>query len=438
MTPNYDLAVKESINTLNEYGFNSIPINLDIIFTELKRTIKKCSYSKFSIQSGLSIDEICEYFESDLGACVYDRSRERYVIYYNDTKLNPALDRFTIAHELGHFFLNHYEYVDTDILLRKPLSEKKYKKFENEANCFARNLLAPVPLVNRVTNIKSTNSTTDIMNAFDVSFKAAKARLDFYKVDNYRMTADYYTYFNTYTISYGYYCLNCKNSEVDNSKHCKICGQGYSVFEKGVDRVLYDGLELDSNMKLKVCPKCLNSYFSENEDKCNICGQYLFNDCSNDFCGITKLSGNTRCCPECGSDTTFVYSGILKNWEDSLIFQLNKLEFESDLCGKYGKSIEIDDWSFFVFELKNNNKEYISKLLEHTTAKLCGSTLIIYAPNPIIKEKLDNQYILEIIMDNLEPEFSIKADNIEIACIEDFYPKHSATIDKIDDSDIPF
>ncbi|WP_423828267.1 ImmA/IrrE family metallo-endopeptidase [Sporotomaculum syntrophicum] len=52
----------------------------------------------------MNIPEICDYFESDLGACAYNRDQEKYVIYYNDTKNNRGLKRFTVAHELGHIF----------------------------------------------------------------------------------------------------------------------------------------------------------------------------------------------------------------------------------------------------------------------------------------------------------------------------------------------
>lgn len=439
MIADYNLAVLESINLLKDYNYNQIPIDFDIVLKAIRRTVRTCSYTKFGEKTNQSIEEICEYFESDLGACAYDRKTERYVIYYNDTKSNIGLERFTIAHELGHIFLEHHIKANTDIMLRKGISERIYKAFENEANCFARNFLAPHPLVNLVTDISSTSSVNEIADAFNISYEAAIARRSFMPYDSYRIKSEHRRYFNKYKILYGYYCLNCRNGEVGHSRYCKICGAEHSVFVKGVDRLFYNGLELNKDMKLGVCPRCLNSNIPEHEDNCNTCGQYLYNDCINEYCDTAKLSGKTRRCPKCSSITTFVHSGILKDWEDSLAYQLNKLEFEQELCGKYGRVKKINDWAVLGFDLGLEGHEYASNLLEHTTAKLCENTLVIYAPKPLIKEKLSNQHVLEIIMDYLEPELNIKASKIEIACLEDFYPIHNVpAAGQIEDSDIPF
>lgn len=76
MTANYKKVIIESIKTLHEYGFNSIPIDLNIIINALHRTISLCSHSEFSKQPGMNINEICDYFESDLGACAYNKDSE--------------------------------------------------------------------------------------------------------------------------------------------------------------------------------------------------------------------------------------------------------------------------------------------------------------------------------------------------------------------------
>jgi Zn-dependent peptidase ImmA (M78 family) len=423
MIADYNSAVIESINLLKDYGYNQIPIDLNIVLKALRRTVRICSYTKFAAKNNLTIAEICEYFESDLGACAYDRKTERYVIYYNDTKLHEGLERFTIAHELGHIFLKHHIKANTDVFLRKGLSEGIYKAFENEANCFARNYLAPHPLVNLVTNISNNRSIYEIMDAFNISYEAAITRRNLMQNDGYRIKSEHKEYFNTYKILYGYYCMKCKNSKAGDSRYCKVCGEEYSVFVKGADRVFYEGLDLDGNMKLKVCPNCLNSVIPESENRCGVCGQYLYNDCSNIFCEEEKLSGYIRCCPKCSSATTFLQSGILKDWKNSLEFQLNKSEFEQKLCGKYGSVKELDNWVVLSLDLLLEGKDFAGKLLEHTTAKLCGDTLLIYAPKPLIKEKLRNQDVLDLIMANLEPELGIKAVKIEIACFEDFYPE---------------
>lgn len=119
------------------------------------------------------------------GACAYDHKKERYVIYYNDTKKNEGLTRFTIAHELGHIFLEHHKRADTDIMLRKGISASVYKAFENGANCFARNFLSPQPLVPLVTDITQDYSIDEIKEAFNISHDAAITRRKLFKNNSY-------------------------------------------------------------------------------------------------------------------------------------------------------------------------------------------------------------------------------------------------------------
>jgi len=83
------------------------------------------------------------------------REGDKYIIYYNDDPAIPAArKRFTIAHELGHYVLKHK--VDGD-------------KEEREANCFARNLLAP-----RLLAIDRGIEFADYPCAFGVSITAAR------------------------------------------------------------------------------------------------------------------------------------------------------------------------------------------------------------------------------------------------------------------------
>lgn len=311
MRPNYDKAVRESINVLMDFDFNTIPIDLDIIFKKYKRTIRKCSYTKFASKRNLSIEEVCEYFESDLGACAYDRKTERYIIYYNDTKNNGQLDRFTIAHELGHVFLRHYDEVDGDVLLRKKIPGRKYKGLEDEANCFARNLLSPVPLVNRVIDMDSGFDVDELMEAFNISFYASHVRKNFFILDKYRIRSTDYKYFNTYNITFGYNCINCGNVDVESSEYCKICGIKNEPFEKSHGVLYNDGIETNENKRVIQCPVCENEAFTEGLYYCKICGTERYNYCRHPDCGQPN-DGNARYCRYCGSKTVYFKRGLLK------------------------------------------------------------------------------------------------------------------------------
>ena len=328
MHPNYNLAVSKSIEVLMEYDYGEIPIQLDIVLKALKRTIQIYPYSSL-LNDEVTIEEIYAFFESELGACSYDHKTERYVIYYNDTKNNQGLSRFTIAHELGHIFLEHHKKIKTDILLREGISDKQYDVFEKEANCFARNFLSPYPLVFSVTDVSQKNNQKiyDIMDAFKISYQAAKTRIGSLKLDSYRITQEHIDYFRKYKISYGYYCTECLNAVITPGTFCTICGAEKSVFEKGVDRLTYDdGVQMNENMRVMECPRCENEEFSDDAEFCKICGLEVYNYCAGEknydddgeFHAIIyhKNPSNARYCETCGAKTVFFEEGILQPWQE--------------------------------------------------------------------------------------------------------------------------
>lgn len=80
-------------------------------------------------------------------------------IFYDET-LSYERIRFTLAHELGHIFLEH--------------GDTGEKIFEDEANFFANYLLGPNPIVMR----DSSNNAEQIMSDFYVSYTCACAIRD--------------------------------------------------------------------------------------------------------------------------------------------------------------------------------------------------------------------------------------------------------------------
>lgn len=320
MRPNYDKAVRKTIDVLIDFEFNTIPIDLDIIFKKYRRTIKKCTYTKFSSMKGLSIQEICDYFESDLGACAYDRTSERYIVYYNDTKNNKGLDRFTIAHELAHIFLNHHAKTDSDVLLRKRMPEQKYRSLEHEANCFARNLLAPIPLVERVVDLESGFVIRELQEAFNITFHASQTRNKFIILDRYRITSADYNYFNTYDITFGYNCDRCNNTDIDSHSYCKICGVEHTPFEKTHGIFYTDGIKTDKNRRVIQCPACENEVFTKGLYFCKICGTPQYNYCTYTDCQQVN-DGNARYCRYCGSMTVYFSMGLLREIQQEVLLR---------------------------------------------------------------------------------------------------------------------
>jgi Zn-dependent peptidase ImmA (M78 family) len=107
--------------------------------------------------------------EEILGA--YDKTEKAIYVAENETYTRKA---FTIAHELGHFFLHQQR--DADFFYRAEALQMEQDAIEEtEANAFAAALLMPKNLVKRYW--EQFKSTTIIAYMFKVSHIAAHYRL---------------------------------------------------------------------------------------------------------------------------------------------------------------------------------------------------------------------------------------------------------------------
>ncbi len=94
---------------------------------------------------------------------------------------SPARQLFTIAHELGHFFLHgrlREEFVDGDFVMNRDENEK-YDVEELEANEFAGNLVMPAERIQRKLQgeTPTPKEVLDLADAFRVSPLAMVIRL---------------------------------------------------------------------------------------------------------------------------------------------------------------------------------------------------------------------------------------------------------------------
>lgn len=97
-----------------------------------------------------------------------------YRILYNDT-MEMGTVRFTLLHELGHFLMGHES--------GDQLSDYQIKENENLANCFARNMIAPIELC----FLNKLSTPYAISKYFNMSLKAGKVRIDFICRDDYHI-----------------------------------------------------------------------------------------------------------------------------------------------------------------------------------------------------------------------------------------------------------
>lgn len=81
-------------------------------------------------------------------------------------------DRFTIAHELGHYYLH---YLQLDIQGRRVFTRRGSHRLETQANVFASSLLMPKTRF-EVAYRKYSGDLIKLARAFDVSVPAASVR----------------------------------------------------------------------------------------------------------------------------------------------------------------------------------------------------------------------------------------------------------------------
>lgn len=150
--PNFRRAVQAAYRMRDKYSTERAMFD-PFLPISVEKNLAVCKYSTFCELHGLDVLDFLRYVSTD-GFTL--RRNGRYIIVYNDSpRIGAARRRFTLAHELGHYALRH--------------SEEGNEVEEKEADCFARNLLAP-----RLVALAHGWAFTDYPRAFGVSAAAAR------------------------------------------------------------------------------------------------------------------------------------------------------------------------------------------------------------------------------------------------------------------------
>lgn len=346
-SPRYAMVQRVVTRVLLRYADNQIPVSLSYI-TDTFNNIELRSYGWYQKSMGVErkyiVDKLTKSEDGGLLKLSDDTGKEEYFILYDESK-KVGRKRFTIAHELGHYFLKHHQLIEGEIIARGEITDKEYDVLEKEANYFARLLLVPLPLLPYISINWGTINNDHIINIFNVTYTVSRNVLGHINklksrggtlinvdiVDKYKNSLN--KYINIHI------CNNCHTEFIkEDPKYCPICKSNnirkitseyyeiYSDFERS-DYVIYDGIEVDENSKAIVCPVCGNEE-PEDGEYCSICGTYLINKCTNDdypgrnefdgpICGA-HLPGNARYCTYCGEKSTFLENKILKPWEKEI------------------------------------------------------------------------------------------------------------------------
>ncbi|MEQ8440466.1 MAG: ImmA/IrrE family metallo-endopeptidase [Alphaproteobacteria bacterium] len=130
-----DDAIKDSTQKiLGEITYESGPVELNKVCAILNLNLR--------ISDAVEYDEKGEYI---LGSANFDR-KSIQVYSHNDSNR----ERFTIAHEVGHFCLNHDQYLRSEFIVERDLTvcdeteeSFNYERLEHQANLFASYLVLP-------------------------------------------------------------------------------------------------------------------------------------------------------------------------------------------------------------------------------------------------------------------------------------------------------
>ncbi len=145
-------------------------ILIDAYGQNLEEILPPVDLRKIAEKNGLTI-KIGKFSDPEISG-VYKRDSQTIYISQDEQDTRQA---FTIAHELGHFFL--HEQKDSEVFFRKDtleLTEEKRAE-EREANWFAASLLMPRDLTIKVW--KTFRSIDKVAQLFSVSQSAAYYRL---------------------------------------------------------------------------------------------------------------------------------------------------------------------------------------------------------------------------------------------------------------------
>lgn len=308
----YDYCYTKACEFLEEFKIKSFPIDVENIVHQNLWGLT--TYSDLMDKFKCNRQTVIHCLGSNDGYTIWDGAN--YSIAYNDDPNLGDRTRFTIMHEIGHIYLNHLIDFESTKIYRGSLNKQENKVLENEANAFARNVLSPVSIYLTLKD----KSVSNVIKTFGITETAAEARIDFINRDielirNLKMSQKIILVYHRFKSKRK--CIICNAQFFRIYLYCPICGNK-NTLQWGDGNMIYPKLTAYDNGKIKECPQCKNEETALDGEFCQICGEHLTNYCSNRDCNNkTILPTNARYCPICGSHSTFLNSGILKEWNYS-------------------------------------------------------------------------------------------------------------------------
>lgn len=148
-----DFIKMKAKSLFKEFRISQPPVDLDLITNKL----------------GI---EVHYHDMSDINCSLSIKNQDRYIIVILISG-NYGRDRWSLAHELGHIVLNHYELYEIDTIYVDKLNEYERYLLDREADLFAEELLIPSDWV----KYNQSFDTDDLKEIFKVSREAMVVRL---------------------------------------------------------------------------------------------------------------------------------------------------------------------------------------------------------------------------------------------------------------------
>ncbi len=388
----YNGVVESAYNfTLNEIDI--FPI--DLISLIHKMGWKLITYSELANRNNCSVEDIEHCFGKDAYS-IYNCAKGTYKIAYNSQIQSKGRINFSLAHEIGHIVLNHLQDFENTSANINKLSEDEYRILENEANCFARNILAPAPLVKQMN---LWDRLFSMGNDFGISASAIEKRLSFLKNDLYYLNSEHIQKFQAKYRPFKS-CIKCKNTHLNiENLYCPLCGNKKLVIGDGF-MIYKSEIEVDENKKAKICPKCGNEEIL-NGDYCKICGLDLYNHCTNyetdAFGNVINECGeicdaNARYCHKCGHKTSYYADALLCDYKD---YDTNK-ELTDSAWKEIMNALKADKRVMLYSILVNTKLSFVDEntvRINFRQASTFSRAILSQEENiNILKEAIKNQY----------------------------------------------
>ena len=219
-------------------------------------------------------------------------------------------------------------------MLTGSISAEQHDVFEKEANCFARNLLAPILLLeNLIPDKKTSKSNIETVSCyFAISKQAAKAHLDFYDFDKMRLKEYHGEDWDSFTYTNWKVCRKCSHISVAGD-FCEICGQNLSKSTGSIhpNALIKTPIHIYNALSEASCDNCGAKLNLSHERVCTECGHDMSNHCINALrthdSPVYIESLSARFCPHCGGESSYKANGFLQPYNKEAPQTIDRTSF---------------------------------------------------------------------------------------------------------------